>query len=332
MLRNAEDARLFAQSVLADFAIDSNAHVEFVKYRENHVYKAVNGKKAYAVRIHRRHYRTNDELLSEVEFVSRLRQNGMFVPRQLKTVGGENFLVKPDYEGEDYQIDIQEWIEDTSPLDNIANGFDGTSSLNTEDFFKLGVLAANLHAKTREIGIGNEFKRHAWDGEGLIGKNAVWGDPMRAFSGSEERSLMIKVFLKIRQNLEHYGKSEKRYGPIHGDLTPENILVRGNDLILIDFDDCGFGWYIFELTTALMFYQPHPLFDEYLEAAFTGYESVLPIDDATRKIWPAMLLARGMTYLGWAYDRRGDEASNFLLAELKPYLINKSLEYLEKNT
>lgn len=107
---------------------------------------------------------------------------------------------------------------------------------------------------------------------------------MRAFVEGQEKQLMGEVNKRILAELEEYGKMADRYGLIHADFSQENISRNGDDFILIDFDDCGFGWNMFELTTALVFYQPHPLYKAYEKALFRGDESILPISEASRKI------------------------------------------------
>ena len=44
-------------------------------------------------------------------------------------------------------------------------------------------------------------------------------------------------------------------------------------MVLIDFDDFGEGWHLFDLATVLFFFQPHPLYDNYREALLEGYGS-----------------------------------------------------------
>lgn len=58
--------------------------------------------------------------------------------------------------------------------------------------------------------------------------------------------------------MEALGTTADRYGVLHADLTPENVLVQDGRLLVIDFDDFGAGWYLFDLTAALVFFVPHP--------------------------------------------------------------------------
>ncbi len=42
-----------------------------------------------------------------------------------------------------------------------------------------------------------------------------------------------------------------RWGLIHADLRPSNIMIDGADLTVIDFDDCGFTWFLDDFASAL---------------------------------------------------------------------------------
>ena len=48
-----------------------------------------------------------------------------------------------------------------------------------------------------------------------------------------------------------FGKSADRYGLVHGDMLPENLFYDGSELRLIDWDDTGFGWHLYDFATAL---------------------------------------------------------------------------------
>ena len=52
------------------------------------------------------------------------------------------------------------------------------------------------------------------------------------------------------KRLGKYGKKPDRYGLIHSDLNINNILVDGDQVKILDFDDCGYGWLLFDFSTA----------------------------------------------------------------------------------
>ena len=45
------------------------------------------------------------------------------------------------------------------------------------------------------------------------------------------------------------------YGLTHGDFLLENLLRDGDTVLIIDFDDCGFGfgWHVMDVATSLTF-------------------------------------------------------------------------------
>ena len=42
---------------------------------------------------------------------------------------------------------------------------------------------------------------------------------------------------------------------IHGDLRLANLLVDGETTKVIDFDDCGFGWLMYDCATTVSFFE-----------------------------------------------------------------------------
>ena len=100
------------------------------------------------------------------------------------------------------------------------------------------------------------FARHAWDEQGLAGEKPIWGRFWEIEAAAEsQRDLLLRGREAVFEGLSRLAKSPGRYSMIHADFAPENILVDGDKLRLIDFDDAGFGWHLFELVTSLYFIQ-----------------------------------------------------------------------------
>ena len=58
---------------------------------------------------------------------------------------------------------------------------------------------------------------------------------------------------------------------IHADFVAENLMVDGDSVRLIDFDDAGFGWHLFELATALYFEMEEEHYPDAYRALIEGY-------------------------------------------------------------
>ena len=298
------------------------AALHFVKYRENHVFRAELGGESFAVRLHRRGVHRTAAVRTEMDYLVALGGRGFPVSEPLRTSSGDLVCLVEDEAGAEYQVDLQRWVEGASPLGDIGAAFDGTSRLTPQDFHRLGQLAAELHNHMEELGRLPGFARPAWDLDGLVGSTALWGDPLSLDGlSARDRVVLTDAVARLTEDLAALGTGADVYGVIHADFTPENILVRGDELVLIDFDDFGEGWHLFELATILFFYSPHPRFTEYVAAVFAGYRTRRHLLDEPPRLWNGMLLARGLTYLGWASERRGDDTAEFIAEHVAPVVV-----------
>ena len=317
------------RGALGRYGLQDNTPIEFVKYRENYVFRIrPEGQTSYAVRLHRAGYRSDSEVRCELEFLKALRARGVDVPEVLPTTDGELLCLIEGTDDITYQIDVLVWAEGAAPLGDIVEAFEGTSHLSPETFRRLGVLAATFHNEATAIGRVEGFDRQAWDGEGLVGDGALWGDPCSIGELSrQDVALLSGVKRELKDELNSFGVGTDRYGVVHADFTPENILVRGEECILIDFDDFGEGWHLFDLATLLFFYLPHQNYPDYQRSAFEGYRSARALPEEHLRWWNAMLLARGLTYIAWASTRRGDDAAEFVVSHIVPMVLDMARNY-----
>lgn len=324
-------ATTLAGQALAEYGIPEDTPLTLLKKRENFVFSLSDGASEYVLRVHRKGYHSDAELTCELDFVEALRAQGVAVPRFIRTSDGRPFCtVGSQHPAGIHQVDLQALLPNHGSFGDERTGIDGTADLDPSDFATLGMLAARAHEATERSGYSVAVPRQDWDLDGLVGTEPVWGDPLRlAELTGGDRADVVTAIERVRGVLAEYGRHPRRYGPIHADLTPENVLRTADGLVLIDFDDFAQGWHLFDLATALYFFTPHPRYPEYREALFSGYEAVRPLDEADHAAFPAILLARGLTYLGWAADRRGEETAEFHAATVLPNVVRLSRELLE---
>lgn len=325
-------AETIARSALADFALDEGSQLTFIKQRENTVFRVTSPQGRFALRIARPGYRTDAEIESEIEYVQALQEHGIDVPRYRLMRDGRAFAVR-EVDGLRFPVVVQEWLDDGAPMEDIARAFDGTSTLTPEDFAAVGALAAQMHEAATAIGRPAGFDRPAWDAEGLVGERALWGDPgaLREHSDDDLRVLR-EAAESLTRLLDGAGTDPGVFGVLHADFTPENIMRRSDgSLTLIDFDDFGEGWHAFDLATTIFFFQFHPRHAEYRRALEEGYAGACRSPARTLELLDPLIVARGMTYLGWAGERRGDETAEFLAAEVRPFVIELARRHLRQN-
>ena len=249
-------------------------------------------------------------------------------PRPIRAEDGRLFISAADAFGRACQLDLQEWIEGSTQMGSIDEGLAGTSSLEPAAFRELGAELARLHDLAVTLDPEASASRGAWDAAGLTGSAPLWGDPL-ALSGMDDaqRTLLRVALGKAGAELSAFGTAGDRYGAIHADATPENVLVADGALRIIDFDDFGPGYFLFDLVTALFWYQPHPGYGQFQDALFAGYRSVRELDPGHLKLWPALRLARGASYLGWAAEREGQDDSDFITENLLPLVLRLAENY-----
>ncbi|WP_449280913.1 phosphotransferase enzyme family protein [Leucobacter sp.] len=317
-----------AREALAEFGLAPDTALTLLKQRENFVFSLSHGGSDYVLRVHRRGYHSDEELGCELDFVRALHGERVAVPHFVTTTDGRGFcVVGTAHPAGAHQVDLQHLIPNHGNFGDERTGVAGTAAIDPADFAELGRLSAQVHEATERSGYTMAVPRDDWDLDGLVGPEPAWGDPLRiAELVGEDRAAVVAAIARIREALGAYGAPAHRFGPIHADLTPENVLRTPGGLVLIDFDDFAAGWHLFDLATALYFYTPHPRYAEYRAALFGGYESVRPLDAADREVFPAILLARGLTYLGWSADRRGEPTAEWHATTVLPHVVRLSRE------
>lgn len=317
-----------AREALPAYGIAVDTPLKLLKQRENIVFSLHADGTDYVLRVHRKGYHSDAELGCELDFVTALSAEGVAVPKFVRTLDGRTFC----HAGEGHtvgvhQVDLQHLLANHGNFGDERTGVDGSAQLSPADFAELGKLTAEVHEATERSGYTMAVPRDDWDLDGLVGTSPAWGDPLRIEElAGQDRADVKAAIAQIRTVLGAYGEPAGRFGPIHADLTPENVLRTDDGLVLIDFDDFAAGWHLFDLATALYFYTPHPRYAEYRDALFAGYESVRPLDQADHDVFPAILLARGLTYLGWAADRRGEPTAEWHAKNVLPNIVRLSRE------
>lgn len=327
-----------AQQVLPRFGLPSDSRVTFVKYRENHVFHvAADNGDEFALRFHRPGYRSAAQIASEVELLESLDMVGLPAPVPVFTVDGDPVATVLCWDGLERHVSVQRWVSRTVPLGESASFFLGETEPDPALLYALGRTTALHHEHAILRGRPDDFSRPPWNHDGLTGTAAMWGDASRLRTLSEKEAALIHTTSwRLHEHLATASIDRASYGVIHADLTFENVLVRGAgisaEIVFIDFDDCGEGWFLFDLATPLFWLRPHPRYAVFEAALLEGYEAVRPLGPAFHELWDPLLLARGLSYLGWAADRPGDPASDFAETHIAPWVLGAARSYTEKRT
>ena len=309
------DEQIAALQLLAEAALErwpgTFTGLRPVKYRENAVFSVFRDDgRRFAVRIHRHGYHSGDALRSELAWMRSLADAGVGAPPSALSHDGEALVaVAHPAVPEPRQVDFLEWLPGT-PIGSTDHGLsiDGATAIAAME--KVGALAGRVHAHSCAWSGAEAMVRHAWDEDGLIGPEPFWGQfwKMPGLTPSQ-LALLERARERADRDLAAFGKDSDRYGLIHADFVPENLLFDGERINLIDFDDCGFGWHMFELATALFFLE-HQNDDAVLtQALLRGYRQERALSPEHEAMLPLFLFLRGTTYMGWTQTRHETETA-----------------------
>lgn len=103
----------------------------------------------------------------------------------------------------------------------------------------------------------------------------------------------------LKRKLDAYGKGADRFGLVHADLRLANLLQDGDKLGVIDFDDCGFSWFIYDFAAAISFYETEPYIPALQAAWLKGYRTIAPLDAAHEAMIPSFVMFRRLLLTAW---------------------------------
>jgi Ser/Thr protein kinase RdoA (MazF antagonist) len=172
-------------------------------------------------------------------------------------------------------------------------------------FGVLGRYAATLHRTAAAWAPPQGFARPVLDAAAILDRDGIWGDWQKA-PGVEGALLQELEILeaRLRTSTQSYGRTADRFGLIHADMRLGNLLVDGDLVALLDFDDCGFGWFVYDLAASLSFIETRDDVGGLIAAWVAAYTTLRPLQPADLEIIPAMILLRRMALLAWIGSHR----------------------------
>ncbi|HYD07361.1 MAG TPA: phosphotransferase [Reyranella sp.] len=292
-----------AEAALKAFPIDA-VDLTLVALAENVTFKVTDrAGRAYVLRLHRPGYHTLDELVSERAWIRGLADSGIDVPSGVTARDGQDYVpVTIPATGEQRYAGMLRWTEGRLLSHVLAETRDDRV---TEDYFaQLGALTAAMHNQASAWRPPPGFTRHALDADGLMGAAPHWGPfwEHRSLTAAERR-LLLDVRDRMHEKLTRLSKAPTGYSLIHADMHPGNILVDGERLTIIDFDDAGFGWHQYDIAVVLTYWQAKPNAAAIERAFLDGYRATGPVPGEALALVPMFRLIRWMASIGWFHQR-----------------------------
>lgn len=228
----------------------------------------------YSLRLHQPGYQNEGAVDSELEWLYALSEAGLPVPQPLTTIEGE-LSVEVSVPGVPVarRCSLLRWVK----------GRMAPKLVRPWHMNAIGRLVAQLqnHASSWRPPPG--FVRRHYDRNGLWGDDTgtgytadeVWPRiPRRYFEAFQE------VTTRVEQVMDDWGKGPDVYGLIHADLgTEANVLFHRGEARAIDFDDGGYGYWVYDLAIPLVDLEGDEALPTYRDALLEGYSEIRSIPE-----------------------------------------------------
>ncbi len=131
-------------------------------------------------------------------------------------------------------------------------------------------------------------------------ERAYWGDWRDAPGVTEQiKTLLERLQSVVVRRLTEFGKGAERFGLIHADMRLANLIISDGTTRLIDFDDCGLGWFMYDFAAGISFMEDHPQIPNLKGAWVRGYRKVRGLSAADEDEIDTFVMLRRLALLAW---------------------------------
>jgi Ser/Thr protein kinase RdoA (MazF antagonist) len=281
-----------------------------INVSENHTYRIDTSRGAkFALRLARPDYHTPEEFIAEMSWLEALQKDTPV--KVAKPLRGRDGKYRQQVKGQN--AFLFEWIEGAEP--KISDDLAGLAE-------QLGAIAARLHEHVQRWPRPQGFTRPQWDFDAALGKQQRWGD-WRKGLGVEPAMLptLAETVEALRLKLVAYGTEASRFNLIHGDLRLANVLQAGAQIAVIDFDDCGFGWLMYDAATLISFHEHEPQAQAMIGKWIAGYRKIRKLSHEDEVAIQTLIMLRRILLLAWL----GSHGEIELAQTLRPSFASQTL-------
>jgi Ser/Thr protein kinase RdoA (MazF antagonist) len=283
------------QHALAQYPHDVT-NIETLRAGNNHVSSVfTKDGRRYALRLHRRGFRTPNQTRSEMQYLDGLSAR-MRVPKPVPTRQGDWIAELGDRSGPRHAT-LLTW------LPGRVRRPEGQGA-GPRTLFQIGSVLAQIHNFSAAFEPPPGFDLPIWDADGIVGPNSPFnpGPFNNLFSGAH-----IDRLQRIQDRLEgvfsRIGRRPETFGVIHNDVILLNCLHHGRQTAVIDFDDCGFGCFLYDFGGILGNLKDYRSYAKLKQALLAGYRELRALPSTWDAHFDLMIAARHATSALWIAGR-----------------------------
>ncbi len=315
---------VLANQSLSLWNLPKDATARLINVSENATYLVEGCNWKSILRVHRENYHSERAIQCELEWSKALKEDGV--------------IITPDYYVGVNGNPIQRGIVDGLPVPRFMVMFhfvEGTEPDQEQDlvrpFEELGEIAAKTHLHSIGWHRPDSFERLTWDLDAVFGPQSTWGDWRNGPNVTAEvRKILERVERTVTSRLTDFGKGPDRYGLIHADMRLANLLIDHDGTRLIDFDDCGFGWFLYDFAAGISFMEDHAQVPALKQSWLKGYRKFRGLSEYEAGQLDTFIMLRRLALLAWIGSHIEAPEPQKLALDFARVSAELGAEYLEK--
>ncbi len=298
--------------VLPCYKIGSVTRCQFWNRGLSDVYLVETKTNPYILRVSHAHWRSKSDIDFELELLDFLQQRHIPVAYPLTTQDGQLSVEIKAPEGQRY-----------AALFTYAPGTVALGDLNPTQGKILGETIAKLHLAATDF--RTQAKRQPLTLEYLLDNSLQIIAPFLEHK-PQDLTYLIEAIAQLKHQLQDFPKEPPFWGICWGDPHSGNAhFTPDNQVTLFDFDQCGYGWRIFEIAKFFQVALRSGVGRNIRDAFLAGYQSVEAI--AAYEINSLQAFTQVAHIWAWAislncamlhhYSRLDDHYFNHRIGQLK---------------
>jgi Ser/Thr protein kinase RdoA (MazF antagonist) len=300
------DHDLYARAALPFYGVYADAPLRLLSLSENATY-LVDDADPIVLRVHRADYHSLQAIRSELAWMAALReQTDVVTPRLIPARDGSEVVTVVRNE-QPLNVDAVTFVAGCTAEERPeAVGFD-----------QLGRITAAMHDHVEGWQAPDYFTRFSWDADTMIGPAGRWGNWRHAPGLTESGEAAIeRAVTELQRRLADFGSAPDRFGLIHADLRMANLMidpeVTAGPITVIDFDDCGWSWYLADLGAVVSFIEDTPAAEGMIAGWLAGYRESRELPAEHLDMIPSFVMLRRLQLTAWvASHAHADSAIEF---------------------
>lgn len=278
--------------MLGQYGVPAGTATRVLSDGNNLIY-AVGRDPARVLRVHRPGFRSVTHTCSELIFLQHLadRLPDIGFPQPVPARSGALVVTTDDGT---LHADLQTWVDGQRAT---------ADDLDDDAARLLGHTLGRLHEAAAEFRPPADFELPHWDGNGLFRAESSPFRPLLSraeiFTDDDLRDF-AEIEQRARTAFDELGRDSSTYGIIHADYILGNVhLTRRDDgwhSTVIDFDDCGHGYFLYDLGPVLgnLIEQPARR-----RSLIDGYRRIRPFPPDWERHLPLMMAVRHASVCYW---------------------------------